>query len=345
MYWYNSLVRKVVIFFILVLIVAGMALLWIPHFMRDDGKARERAVILKVGLVADSHNDNDLLAKALRQAQGLGADFVIGLGDYTDVGTTEELAVARKVFADSGLEYFVTAGDHDLWAGRDQQLRGLEGSQGNIGNGSNEGSEGAKTALDNFRTVFGEPSQVFDREKVQFVILDNSDIYFGISQDGWEKMNSKLKTQNSKLTFVFAHKTPFHPDSAHVMGEQTPAVATQAKQLIELIEAIYPCHSDPPVGGEESTKKKQSFSSNKILRYAQDDKKCPAADGFFSGDLHFFANFLSPGQSATGGNSSGSVKMTTIGAVDADRNFQGPRFGLLTIYDDYSWEVEDIEIR
>ena len=37
--------------------------------------------------------------------------------------------------------------------------------------------------------------------------------------------------------------------------------------------------------------------------------------------------------------------MTTIGAVASERNFQGPRFGILTVYGDYSWEVENVEIR
>ena len=59
-------------------------------------------------------------------------------------------------------------------------------------------------------------------------------------------------------------------------------------------------------------------------------------DGFFAGDLHFFAEYKSPNQ---------AVKITTVGAVDNVRNFQGPRFAILTVYDDYSWEVEDVEIR
>ena len=83
------------------------------------------------------------------------------------------------------------------------------------------------------------------------------------------------------------------------MGEQSAQVAKQAKEFLSILE-----------------------DNN--------------ADGFFSGDLHFFAQFNSP---------SGNVKMTTIGAVNSARNFQGPRFAVVTVFDDYSWEVEDIEIR
>ena len=82
------------------------------------------------------------------------------------------------------------------------------------------------------------------------------------------------------------------------MGEENEAVAGQANRLIKLIE-------------ERNV------------------------DGFFSGDLHFFARFNSPS----------GVKITTIGAVDAERNSQGPRFATVTVYNDYSWDVSDVEIR
>ena len=278
--------------------------------------------LLKIGLVADSHNENELLAKALAQAKELHVDFVIGLGDYTNLGTVEELTAAKKVFDDSGLSYFMTAGDRDGWENRER----------------------GEVNLANFNALFGPSTQTFEEKGVQFVLLDNSDIYSGISQEDWETLNSKLPSfakaspgeqiPNSKLKFVFAHKTPFHPDSAHIMGEDSARVADQAKRLIKLIE----------------------------------DKR---VDGLFTGDLHFFATFFasprivtkatgidvpvalhnnaqfsSKGGSASGGYSpSASVKISTIGAVASVRNFQGPRFGVLTIYDDYSWKVGDVPIR
>ncbi len=233
--------------------------------------------IMRIGLVADSENDNENLKKSLVQVQGYGVNFVIGLGDWSNVGTIDELTRVKEILDASKLQYFLTVGDHDLW---DSRNRGKE-------------------ALSNFKKIFGSPSRVLEEKGIEIVILDNSDIYLGISQSDWEILNSKLKILNSKLTFVFAHKTPFHPESAHVMGEDSPSVAKQAENLLALLE----------------------------------EKK---VDGFFSGDLHFFAKFKSP---------DASVRITTIGAVSADRNFQGPRFGVLTIFDDWSWEVEDIEIR
>lgn len=304
---YNSRVKKAIFALVLVLFGLGVFFLYFGFQLprRSETENIPKETILKVALVADSHNDNGLLAKALVQAKASGASFVIGLGDWTDVGTVGELESAKKVFDDSGLRYFVIPGDHDLWDGRNQQIERLATESADVGE-----------ALDNFREVFGENAQTFEQKQIQFVLLDNSDIYKGISEEGWKMLEKVTKVSNvskgtnvrikisetsetSKLTFVFAHKTPYHPESAHVMGEETPAVALQANRLIKLIE----------------------------------DRR---VDGFFSGDLHFFAKYNS---------ALGSVKMTTIGAVDSDRNFQGPRFGLLTIYKDYSWEVEDIEIQ
>lgn len=277
---------------LLALILASVALGYTlsSNNLSPREETKPKAPILKFALVADSHNQNDLLTKALGQAKNSGASFVIGLGDWSNVGTLAELSNARKVFDDSGLNYFVTAGDHDLWDSRNQ---GADSKQ-------------------NFNQVFGKSSQVFDKQGVQFVILDNSDIYLGISQNEWQELNtaldncrggtannSKVKDQNSKLCFVFAHKTPFHPQSSHVMGEGGREVASQANRLIKLIE----------------------------------DTK---VDGFFSGDLHFFAQFNSPAS---------IVKMTTIGAVASEKNFQGPRFAMVTVYSDWSWEVSDIEVR
>ena len=244
----------------------------------------EKKAILRVALVADSHNENELLAKALTQAKGMGINFVIGVGDYTNLGTVDELTVAKNEFEKSKLEYFLIPGDRDGWESRER----------------------GEVDPTNFIEVFGPLSQVLEREGVKFVLVDNSDLYKGISKEDWKKLNSDLSDLSNlgdlsqkRLVFVFAHKTPFHPESSHVMGEDSEEVSRQARKLMDLLE------------------------EGKV-------------DGFFSGDLHFFASYLSPSK---------IVKMTTVGAAASDRNFQGPRFAILTVFDDYSWEVEDVEIR
>lgn len=288
---------------VLALIVVSVALGYSfakDKFWEKDSRTElvPKVEVLRFALVADSGDENELLAKALTEARNRNASFVIGLGDWTTIGTLDQLAAARKVFDESGLEYFLTAGDHDLWDSR------------------NRGSD----ALTNYRQIFGDPSREFSRNGIRFLILDNSDVYRGMGEAGWRLVEKVSKVSQvsqvgkksptfdtsdtfdtcdtCNLAFVFAHKTPFHPQSAHVMGENNAQVATQAKRLMLLLE----------------------------------EKKI---DGFFSGDLHFFAQFNSP---------NGSVKMTTIGAASSERNFQGPRFAIVKVNSDYSWEIEDVEI-
>ncbi|OGD92460.1 hypothetical protein A2697_02905 [Candidatus Curtissbacteria bacterium RIFCSPHIGHO2_01_FULL_41_44] len=338
----------------------------------------QKRPILRVALIADSHNENDLLEKALRQAQGMGINFVIGLGDYTNLGMIAELEAAKREFDKFGLQYFVIAGDRDGWESR------------------NRGD------VDNFGQVFGQSSQVFDRVGVSFVLLDNSDIYLGVSDEDWQILTDSLKncagpvssflpafgearlrrptsarlrelsgvdrqslgelravgtpsrtttrTDFQRICFVFAHKTPFHPESKHVMGEDSPKVARQAQEFLKLLEgrrdketeetekregkeAEGLLESERPLSAMSSSFETLNGRPNGRSRRPERSRR---VDGFFSGDLHFFAKYQSPNK---------SVKITTIGAIASDRNFQGPRFAILTVWDDYSWEVEDIEIR
>ncbi len=270
--------KKFILILILIALSVTIGLNWNRNQSEsiDSDELAHKKVLLRFALVSDSENENELLAKALSQAQGSGVNFVIGLGDFSSLGTKDELMAAKKAFDDSKLTYYLTSGDRDLWDSR------------------NQGEE----ATTNFRQIFGDPTQIINKEAIQFVIIDNSDIYKGIDESSLQDVASRLQ-EESKLKFVFAHKTPFHPQSAHVMGENSPEVAKQAEELLSILE-----------------------NGN--------------VDGFFSGDLHFFAQFNS---------SSGAVKMTTVGAVNSARNFQGPRFAIVTVYNDYSWEVEDAEIR
>ena len=140
---------------------------------------------------------------------------------------------------------------------------------------------------------------MIERSIVIIILVDNSDIYKGISTETWQLLNSKFQVPSSKLTFVMAHKAPFHPDSRHIMGEDSGEVAKQAKEFLEELEGAQ-------------------------------------IDGFFNGDLHFFAQY---------NTTDNLLKITTVGAVTSEKNFQGPRFAVVRVYEDYTWEVEDVEIR
>lgn len=234
-------------------------------------------------LVSDSHNENDYLKKALEQgkSQAINLAFIIGLGDYTEVGTLQDLKKAKAEFDSAGIRYFVIPGDHDLWDGRDK----------------------TDNPLVNFETVFGVPYQSFVYQGVKFILIDNADNYTGIDQKQLDWVDSQLaqaRTQdNAKLVFAFVHEPLYHPSSTHVMGRVEESVKKQAKNLITVLKS----------GGVNEV---------------------------FSGDLHFFTRYSEPQI---------QLPMTTIGAALSARNTQAPRFAIVSVYEDGTYGVEDIEIK
>lgn len=181
-------------------------------------------LLFKFAIVTDSHNNNTDLAKALEQARMSGAKFVIGLGDFTDTGTIEELNNAKKVFDESKLPYYVIPGDHDLWDARDK----------------------GKTAVNNFSQVFGTPYQAFTDSGIRFILFYNSDNYYGVSDLEFEWLKGELDSENKdqiKAVYVFLHEPIAHPTSDQIMGSEkkadpgTPAntkIQDQAKELLDM---------------------------------------------------------------------------------------------------------------
>ncbi len=171
-------------------------------------------------LVADSHNNNDQLRTAISQAKVSFPDikFIIGLGDYTDVGTVEELKNAKKEFDYSSLRYFLTAGDHDLWDSRNRDL----------------------PADTNFKQIFGPTFQSFNFNNFKFLLLDNSDNYQGITseQKVWiSDQLEKSKTESNLGILVFIHEPLYHPSSDHAMGKAQNELKQQAESLIFQLKA------------------------------------------------------------------------------------------------------------
>lgn len=239
-------------------------------------------VVFKFLLVADSHSDNISLNKAITQGKQTYPDiqFIIGLGDYTEVGTLDEMRGAKHQFDASNLRYFLVPGDHDLWDSRDKNL----------------------SPLNNFRQVFGPSYQSFITNSFKFLLLYNSDNYLGISQEQLEWLDGELeraKEEEIKGIFVFVHEPLYHPSSDHFMGRVEKELKNQARDLGRILS--------------KSAVKK-----------------------VFAGDTHFFSQYEEPET---------HLSMVTIGAVTTERNPQAPRFAVVTVFEDGSTEVEDVEIK
>lgn len=172
-------------------------------------------LVFRFLMVADSHSDNANLSKAISQAKGSFPDlkFIIGLGDYTEVGTIDELKNAKAEFDNSGLRYFLIPGDHDLWDCRNKGL----------------------LPVSCFNQVFGLPYQSFTFENFRFILLNNSDNYVGFDGEQLQWVTQELekaKTEDLKETFVFLHEPLYHPSSEHVMGWVEKELKSQAGGLL-----------------------------------------------------------------------------------------------------------------
>jgi hypothetical protein len=170
----------------------------------------------KFAIIADSHKDITNLASATQQAKKENAAFIIGMGDFSDVGTIDELSKTKAVFEKSGLPYYLTPGDHDLWDSRNQKL----------------------SADYNFRQLFADPYQAFTYQNTRFLLVYDTDNYLGLGQLQLDWLQNSLKTFRDShpnyLLFVFAGTPLYHPSSDHIMGKVEPKLKNQASQLISL---------------------------------------------------------------------------------------------------------------
>ncbi len=186
--------------------------------IQNEANISDAAVVFKFAVLADSHKDIPSLERALSQAKSNGAEFVIMMGDLSDVGTLEELQATKSALDSSGLQYYVTPGDHDLWDSRDKD------------------SDPPK----NFVQVFGPAYQSFSYDMVRYILIYNSDNYLGLDglQLKWieDELNRPETEEASKLTFVFAPTPLYHPSSDHVMGKVTPKLTSQAEHLATLFK-------------------------------------------------------------------------------------------------------------
>lgn len=245
----------------------------------ENNPTSNSPILFKFAVVSDSHKDNKNLESALQKAKGMGVEFVIGLGDFSDVGTVDELSDAKLQFDVLNLPYYVTAGDHDLWDSRDKE----------------------NDALRNFKQVFGSPYQSFTYKNTRILIFYNSDNYIGVDdlQLKWiQDEIDRQKQEPANLFLVFTGIPLYHPSSDHVMGKTTPKLRTQADHLASIFA------------------------------------KAGVAE-VITGDTHFFSRYKDP---KTG------MKMTSVGAVTSVRNAQSPRFSIIEVKEDGSYNLHDVEI-
>ncbi len=242
--------------------------------------ASEPKLVFRFALFADSHSDNIFLKKTLEQIKKNYPEvkFIIGLGDYTEVGTLDELKKAKLELDNAGLRYFLTPGDHDLWESRNKSL----------------------PPNTNYKQIFGPSYQSFISGNFLFILLYNSDNYIGLGDDQKSWLSNELGSNKDIAgTFIFLHEPLFHPSSDHFMGRIEQKIKIQAQDLTN------------------------QFAKASVKKV-------------FAGDTHFFSEYEEP---------STKLPMATVGAITSQRNLQLPRFAIVSIYEDGSTGVEDVEVK
>lgn len=156
-------------------------------------------------VISDIHSDLKSLQKALDKARDDGIGFIVAAGDLTTVGGTAEFKKVRAILDKSNIPYYVIPGNHDLWS---------------------------KGGVANFVEVFGPDFQSFQKGKVKFILINNGDGLRGLEERQQNWLDQELVDCLKLYCLVFAHMPLNHPYLTHVMGEDSPAVAGQAVELV-----------------------------------------------------------------------------------------------------------------
>lgn len=171
---------------------------------------------LKFAVMADIHSDQENLVKALEIAKKDGVEFAVITGDLTTLGKKSELVEIKKILDDSKLKYYAVPGNHDYWWGR-------------------------RIKADVFGEVFGSSFQSFKLGDYKFILVDNGEDYKGVGgiigtkgtsgekQKDW--LEGEIEECPKVYCLVFLHEPLNHPTSTHVMGENSPPVASEAGEI------------------------------------------------------------------------------------------------------------------
>lgn len=230
-----------------------------------------KKVLYTFAVMSDVHSDKNYAQIALEKAKESNVTHIVITGDWTKVGTKEELFEMKKVFDASGIPYYSVPGDHDLWA----------------------------SGLTNFKEIFGSNYQSFDKNSTHYILLDTSNVDIGLGKEQFDWLKKDLSLNNEKKSFVFMHLPPYHPTSYRTMWEKQGDNSSVKKQADELINLL---------------------SDYGVLEV-------------FAGDHHLSASYTEP---KTG------LKIRIVGAITLERNLQKPRFDIVTVYEDKTFEINEV---
>jgi hypothetical protein len=177
----------------------------------EPGQVVNKELVLKVALIADSHDNDENLKKALNLIKQNDIKTVFFLGDYTDFGDVEHLTKAKNIMDASGLVYYSLPGDHDL-----AQTVGPA----------------------NYYQVFTKPQTLVTINGIKFVTLDNSANYTPIDSEDMRQFELALPDASFVLLsqpIYYPFVSISKPVMGYVNGETIPDMKEQANNILGMI--------------------------------------------------------------------------------------------------------------
>lgn len=185
-------------------------LLNLQHSLLTKDSANGSKLLASFAIVSDTHSDSVNTKKALEQINGLGVNYVVHTGDWTKVGTREELLEQKKLFDEANLSYWGVMGDHDRWQSKEK----------------------------NFESVLGNRYESFEKNGILHVLLDASDLNngFGDSQLDWLEL--LLKRSVGKRKLIFMHLPVYHPSSDRTLANKSGFDQTREVEVDRFLSLI-----------------------------------------------------------------------------------------------------------
>jgi len=140
---------------------------------------------------------NGVLGRIVESARSRGADFIVDVGDITENGSIEQIALYRDFIESAGIRFYTVPGNHDLGPGLDARY---------------------------FQDMIGPRYYGFDYAGDHFLVVDNADTRVGIDEAQLAWLTDDLENNSGKdRLFVFAHVPMNDSAGDHVefAGERT----------------------------------------------------------------------------------------------------------------------------
>lgn len=182
----------------------------LANSVTDKKEVNGSKLATKFAVVSDTHSDTEQTQRALKQIKALGIKYVIHTGDWTKVGTREELLDQKEVLDNIGLQYWGVMGDHDRW------------------------QSGEK----NFESIFGRPYEAFEKNSLVYILLDSSDLNNGLGEKQLSWLELLLKRTQGKRKLIFMHLPPYHPSSDRTISSKGGFSEVRGKETEKFLNLI-----------------------------------------------------------------------------------------------------------